>query len=184
MKFTSRLAGFLLLSSLAGCATVPEQSPLLQTVTWGPLTLNIPTAWQVTPHEDYLAAKNPTGSETLSITAYTLGPERLAQSPTPSLILQDYIDKLSPPDPKSPETYTIIPFKKFHLRCGEPAALHVQGLGGNEFSIGYAIASDNTLYAVNFYQDGDPRGSLSLYETLITSAQVKNFTGSKCKAET
>jgi hypothetical protein len=184
MKLTLRLAGFLLLGGLAGCATAPKQSPSLQTITWGPLTLDIPAAWQVTPHEDHLAAKNPTGSETLSITAYILGPERLAHSLTPPLILQEYIDTLSPPDPKAPETYTIIPFKKFHLRCGEPAALHVQGLGGNEFSIGYAIASDNTLYAVNFYQDGDPRGSLSLYEAFISSAQVKNFSGSQCKAET
>ena len=173
-----------MLAILAGCATVPEKSPSLQTIKWGPLTLNIPAGWQVTPHEDHLAAKNPSGSETLSITAYILSPERLAHSPTPPLILQDYIDKLSPPDPEAPETYTIIPFKKFHLHCGEPAALHVQGLGGNEFSIGYAIASDNTLYAVNFYQDGDPRGRLSLYEKFISSARVQNFTGSQCKAET
>ena len=173
-----------MLGGIAGCTTVPEKSPSLQAIRWGPLTLNIPAGWQVTPHEDHLAAKNPVGSETLSITAYTLSPERLARSPTPPLILQEYIDILSPPDPEAPETYTIIPFKKFHLRCGEPAALHVQGLGGNEFSIGYAVASDNTLYAVNFYQDGDPRGSLPLYDTFISSAQVHNFTGSLCKAET
>lgn len=168
------------LITIAIPATAPA-ADRYQRISWDGVTLQVPASWIITDKGDHLSAENPLGSETLEVTHLVPAPHYLALRPNPSDILQNQIDHLSPVDMESPETYIVRPYRKFDLPCGEPAAYIVHGLGGDEFSVSFDVASTNSLYTINFYQTGNPLDRLGFYQALVNSARTDDFEGSRCK---
>ena len=174
------IAAALIATAIPATASVADR---YQPISWDGVTLQVPASWVITYNGDHLSAENPLGSETLEVTHLVPAPHYLALRPSPSDILQNQIDHLSPVDMKSPETYIIRPYRKFELPCGEPAAFIVHGLGDDEFSISFDVASTNSLYTINFYQTGNPLDRLGFYQALVNSARADDFEGSRCKDE-
>jgi hypothetical protein len=165
---------------LAGCASTSWVDLPKQKIAWGDLTMEIPSTWHVTVKDDSLDAEDPKSGESVSITAFSPAPDFLAKSPSPLQIIEKTVENLSPPDPESPEVFTLRPYRIFVMPCGEPAAVVVQGLGGNEYTIAYSVASEKNMYSVNFYRTGTPARLLSFYQSMIESASIRNFPDSKC----
>ena len=143
--------------------------------------MQIPSTWRVTHKDDSLEAQDDQSGESVSITAFSPAPEFLASNPSPLQIIERTVENLSPPDPESPEVFTLRPYRIFEMPCGEPGAVVVQGIGGNEYTISYHLASENSMYSVNFYRTGTPVRMLDFYQSLIESASIRNFPNSKCK---
>ena len=166
--------------ALTGCSTVSWKATPKQDVAWVNLRMKIPATWEVTTKEDGLDAENSVTHESVAITALEPSPTFLATNPSPLQIIEKAIENLSPPDPEAPETYTMVPYRIFYLPCGEPAAVVVQGLGGNEFTVSFSVASAKSMYSVNFYRTGTPVHMLDYYQDIIETASIRGYPGSKC----
>lgn len=168
---------------LTACSTISWEKSLKQDVAWGNLHMKLPATWVVTVKEDRLEAESKATGESVLITEMVPAPHFLAKNPSPLQIIEKNVEVLSPPDPQDPEFYTIEPYRIFYMPCGEPAAVEVEGLGGNEFEIAYSIASNGLMYAVNFYRIGTPGRKLRFYQKIIESAYVRGYAESKCLGE-
>ena len=178
MKIRLALLAFLGILFI-GCASAPATIEY-QDATWQNLTIKIPASWVIQSEPGNFAAKNPNGNESMDIMAVDLPADFLSGNPTPEDIIKYHIDYLSQPGLAPPEVFVVEPIHTIRLPCGEPASLTVEGLGEPDYSIDLAVASDKSLYTINFYQWGNPKKNMNFYHQLIKTARISGFSGTRC----